>query len=251
MVADSDSNFRATCNVLFGRDIGNLAAFSQYLKSDVDAPMQAKSAISGKIVYLSQPHYCKGAVFADVSELPQAGAALSINDIKDVDSALGALSEKFCYCGNKNLGTSQGVFESDMCNDSMDILSSLNVMSSKHVAYCNGIRASECAYGCMLGGEVGFSIKSQIFFYSKRCFDSCLCFHCTDIYCSFNCSDCTEALFSFNQKSKRHIIGNVELPKDKYVSIKAKLVGEIADILSAKKSFPQIFELAKGGGNIG
>lgn len=245
---ETGAHFKATCKVLFGREIGELGDFASYLQENVEPPMAAKSALSGRQVYLSQPFYCKGARFADVAELPPMGNALSINDVKDIDSVLGAMAEKFGYCGNKNLGISKDVVQSDMCNDSLDIMSSQNVMASKHAAYCNGIRASECAWGCMLGGEVGFAIHSQIFFYSKRCFESCLCFHCTDIFCSFNCSDCTETMFSFNQKAKRHMIGNVELPKDKYVGLKSKLVGEIAGQLEGKKRFPGIFELAKGGG---
>jgi len=248
MENETGKNFKATCRVLFGREIGELEDLAPYLREHVEPPMAAKSAISGRQVYLSQPFYCKEARFADIAELPSTGNALSINDIKDIDSALEAMAEKFSYCGNKNLGISKDVVQSDMCNDSLDIISSQNVMSSKHAAYCNGIRASECAYGCMLGGEVGFAMHSQIFFYSKRCFESSLCFHSTDIFCSFNCSDCIETMFSFNQKAKRHMIGNVELPKGDYMALKAKLVGEIALHLEKKKRFPGIFELADGGG---
>lgn len=245
-MAHIDSSFKSTCRILFGSEIGELAQFSGYLSDMVDPPMQAKSALSGKPVYLSRPYYCKGAKFLDVSELEGKQPALSINDIKDVDSALLALSEKFAYCGSKNMGTSVDVEKSDMCNDCLDVLSSQNVMSSKHVAYSNGIRESECVFGCQLGGEVGFSMHSQIFFYSKRCFDAYMCFHSTDAYCSFNCRNCAGALFSFNQSSKRCMIGNLELPKDKYMELKEKLAGEIGDELRAKKRFPTVFELAEG-----
>ncbi|MCX8198280.1 MAG: hypothetical protein N3F07_03785 [Candidatus Micrarchaeota archaeon] len=242
-----DKQFASTCRTLFGREIGGLSAYKDYLVGMVDAPMTAKSDVSGKQVFLSRHYYCKKARFIDIAEIPRAQAALSINEIKDMDLALNAISEKFAYCGSKNLGTSIDVVESDMCNDSIGVLSSMNVINSKYVAYSNGIRQSEAVFGCQLGGEVGFSIHSQIFFYSKRCFDAYLCFHSTDLYCCFNCRNCAEALFSFNQNSKRCMIGNLELPKEKYLALKRKLVGEIAEELEKKRKFPTIFELARRG----
>ena len=244
-----DDAFKSTCRVLFGQELGSLAEFVPYLSMMVDRPAVAKSFLSGKSVFLSRPHYCKAAKFIDVSEIQKAQQALSINDLKDIDSALGALSEKFAYCGNKNLGNSMDVVESDMCNDCMGIHSSQNVMTSKNVAYSNGVRESECVFGCQLGGEVGFSIHSQVFFYSKRCFDAYMCFHSTDLYCCFNCRNCADAMFSFNQNSRRHCLGNLEFPKEKYAELKKKLCSEIAQELTSKAVFPSIFELSGGNGD--
>jgi len=243
-----DDSFKSTCRVLFGTEVGTLEGLRPYLLDMVDSPAQAKSALSGKTVYLSRPYFSKSARFIDVAEAaaPAAAGALSINDIKDVDSALGALSEKMAYCGNKNLGRSMDVEASDMCQDSMYVLSSQNVIESKYVAYCNGIRESENTYGCQLGGEVGSSIHSQVFFYSRRCFDSYLCVKSSDLYSCFNCKNSFDAMFCFNQNSARCAIGNLQLPKEKYVELKKKLLAEIAAELSAKKRFPSVFEVAGG-----
>ncbi|MCX6769944.1 MAG: hypothetical protein NT051_04675, partial [Candidatus Micrarchaeota archaeon] len=194
------------------------------------------------------PYFSKSARFIDGSEAlaGAASGALSINDIKDIDSALSALSEKMAYCGNKNLGRSMEVAESDMCQDSMYVLSSQNVIESKYVAYCNGIRESENTYGCQLGGEVGNSIHSQVFFYSKRCFDSYLCVKSSDLYSCFNCKNSFDAMFCFNQNSARCAIGNLALPKEKYLELKKKLLAEIAQEMHEKKEFPSIFEAAGG-----
>jgi len=243
---DIEKAFSSTCQVLFGQPIGELSDFAQYLKEMVDQPRQAASHLSGKKVYLSRP-YGTSARFIEVNEASDRQSALSINEVKDIDSVLSALPQELAYCGNKNLGTSIDVFESDMCSDSLDILSSQNVISSKHVAYSNGVRKSEGIFGCQLGGEVGFSIHSQVFFYSKRCFDAYLCFHSSDLYCCFNCRNCTEAMFSFNQSSKRHMIGNLELEKGKYLQLKRKLTSEIAEVLKDKKSFPSVFDLLEKG----
>lgn len=243
-----NDSFKSACRVLFGSEIGELSDFKPYFLSMVDQPTLAKSALTGAQVYLSRPHYTKEARFLDVSEAasPAAAGALSINDIKDIDSALSALSEKMAYCGNKNLGRNADVAESDMCNDSISVLSSQNVIESKYVAYCNGIRKSEHTYGCQLGGEVGFAIHSQVFFYSSRCFDSYLCVKSSDLYSCFNCKNSHDAIFCFNQESASHAIGNLKLPKEKYLELKKKLLSEIAGELCEKKHFPSIFEAAGG-----
>ena len=240
-------SFKSTCRALFGQEIGELDIFKPYLLDMVDSPMLAASTISGKTIHLSRPYYGASARFIDISEAGNAAGALTINDLKDIDSALAALREKMAYCGNKNLGRNAEVNASDMCNDSISVLSSQNVMDSKYVAYCNGIRKSENTYGCQLGGEVGSSIHSQVFFYSRRCFDSYLCVKSSDLYSCFNCKNCFEAMFCFNQSSARFAIGNLQLPKEKYTELKKKLLSEIAHELSAKKKFPSIFEAAGGG----
>ena len=241
---DLNENFKATCRTLFLDEIGELASFKPYLLGMVDPPMEAKSSLSGKAVHLSRQCYAKGARFIDISEV--GAGAIGINDIKDIDSLRASLGEKFAYCGNKNLGNSLDVFESDMCQDSMHVLSSQNVIESKYVAYSNGVRQSEAVFGCMLGGEVGFAIHSQVFFYSKRCFDSYLCVNSTDLYSCFNCKNCADCMFCFNQAVARNAIGNIQLPKEKYLEMKKKLVAEIAAELKAKKRFKPVI----GGGDI-
>ena len=222
-----DDSFKSTCRVLFGQEVGGLEEFKPYLLEMVDQPTLVKSAISGKTVHLSRPYYSKSARFIDVEEAaaPAGAGALSINDIKDVDSALGALSEKMAYCGNKNLGRNAEVSASDMCNDSIWVQSSQNVMESKYVAYCNGIRKSEYTYGCQLGGEVGNSIHSQVFFYSKRCFDAYLCVKSSDLYSCFNCKNCSDAMFSFNQNSVRCAIGESAASKGKVPGAQEEAAG--------------------------
>jgi hypothetical protein len=50
-------------------------------------------------------------------------------------------------------------------------------------------------------------------------------------------------MFSFNLENKRYHIGNIELPKEKYFSIKTKLLEEIRDELMKNKSLPSLMEI--------
>lgn len=244
-----EKSFASASKILFGKEIGTLPEFKPYLFELIEKPFKAKSFLSGKDAYLSRQYYSASAKFADMAELSGRKMELEMDEMKDIDSLRNALSEKFCYCGNKNLGISMGIGESDACNDSTDVLHSQNVISSKSVAYSNGVRQSEAAFGCQLGGEVAFSMRSQIFFYSKRCFETYVSERCADSYFSFDLRNCSECMFSFNQAGKRHMVGNLELPKEKYMALKKKLVSEIAEGLAKNKKFPSLFELCGGAKN--
>lgn len=237
------SSFPSTCQVLFGQPLGELGKFRDYLLEMIDSPLEVRSSKSGKPTYLSRSHYDRSARFLDMAEAQSSPGMLNINQIRDIDSLLSATSEQFAYCGNKNLGVSMNIEESDSCNDSLDVLFSQNVFASKHVAYSNGIRKSDSAFGCQLGGEVEFCMRCQVTFFSKRCFEAYLSEKCTDCYFCFNCRNCTDCMFCFNQNSKRNCIGNVELPKGKYLALKRKLLAEIAERLKKNGKCESLFEI--------
>ena len=50
-------------------------------------------------------------------------------------------------------------------------------------------------------------------------------------------------MFSFNQRSKRYCIGNMELPKDKYFALREKLITESREYIERNKSFYSIFDV--------
>jgi hypothetical protein len=66
----------------------------------------------------------------------------------------------------------------------------------------------------------------------------------SDIYFSHGLSGCLDCMFSFNLKNKRHCIGNLPLPKEKYLSIKAKLLEDMGGELERKKRLPSLEQLA-------
>jgi hypothetical protein len=71
----------------------------------------------------------------------------------------------------------------------------------------------------------------------------------SDSYYSASLEDCTNCLFTFNQRNKHYLIGNVPLAKDKYATLKAKLIGEIRDELKRKKSIPSVIQIISGKGD--
>jgi hypothetical protein len=69
----------------------------------------------------------------------------------------------------------------------------------------------------------------------NRCFELESSRKCSDAYFCHNSEGLTEALFCFNIKSKRHAIGNAELPPDQYKKIKDTLVQQMAEEIVKNK----------------
>ena len=68
----------------------------------------------------------------------------------------------------------------------------------------------------------------------------------SDCYYSANCENCSDCMFSFNLRNKRHTVGNVQLPREKYLGLKKKLVGEILGELLPRKRVISIAEILGG-----
>jgi len=243
-----NSDFKKTCKILFGQEIGELPEFAPYLKEGMFPYTIARSLASGKEVMLSGPYYPKDAMFISQEEVAlQKFAPLSINDIKDIDSLFAAASERAAYCGNKVFGTCLDVSEVDNCSDCMGVHHSHDIYSVKNAAYCSNGRLSDSLYGVS-----GFCRSHQCIrgawcagpgLGASRCFETYGSVGISGAYYAFNCSGCSDVMFSFNLRGRNHCIGNLELTKERYSSLKEKLVAEIAQKLRRDKKIFSIVDL--------
>ncbi len=240
-----NNSFKSTCRSIFGTEIGELEDLKGYLLEKIPEPLIAKSTITQKDVFLSRECYSKNSNFIELENLKNIPEKLEINEIKDLDSIMSAIKEKFHYCGNKNIGNSANTINSDSCQDGINILNSHQILEGKYIAYSHGIRKGEYVFGSVWSGEVGFIIKSQGVFFSKSCYESYLSTKSRNLYFSFNCLNCAEMIFCFNQISKLYCIGNIEFEKDQYFSLKDKLILEIAQEIKKNKTFPSLFEFCR------
>ena len=243
-----NKRWKATCRVLLGCEVGELSAFEPYLTRYVERIFEKKSFLSGKPAYVSLPNFCAGARFISNDEEGKynenpPGAALSINKIKDVDSIVEALGGRLAYAGNIVTGDSKAVEQSNSIVDSTFIYRSSDYYGSSYIAYSSNGRQDECVFGCNFTGESKFIISSHDPYKLTRCFETLRCFTSADCYYSANLEDCTDCMFSFNQRSKRNLIGNLQLAKDEYLQLKDKLVSEMAQSMRAKKSVPSIVDI--------
>jgi hypothetical protein len=247
-----DAAWRTTCKILFGQEVGGLREFEPYLKEAMLPFVIAKSSVSGKDVFMSSPLYPKGARFIASDELDAlkakaANKPISINDIKDIDSLFRAASENMVYCGSKAFGRNANVSLVDNAIDCIDVYYSHNVRNVKKGAYISCVRESEYVFGIPAFPKIHYSIRCLEGINANRMFETYYSNYCSDIYYSFNCYNCSDVIFGFNLRGKRHVIGNMELPKERYAELKKKLVGEISDGLKKNKRAFSISDLARMG----
>lgn len=248
---DVNKAWKDTCRVLLGDEIGGLEDYRTYLSRYLEPVQKKKSCLSGKDVSVSSPHFCGTAKFIGNDEIREynsvlARAPLDINDVKDVDSILEALKGNLYYSGNSITGNSGGVSDSDSCVNAYFVHSSSEISDSKYVAYSKAVRYAEYVFGSSIGGEGKFLIKSFELYNLARCMETLRVSDCSDCYYAASVEGCTNCMFSFNQRNKHYLIGNLALSRDKYARLKEKLVLDIRQSLESKKSVPSIVDILCG-----
>ncbi|MFA5106408.1 MAG: hypothetical protein WC506_05630 [Candidatus Micrarchaeia archaeon] len=240
-----EKKWPALARILFGVEIGDFSKFEPYLSEYLDPVVHKKSSISGKDATFASATYCTGARLARFDEMDYSKKypALGINDMKDIDSLIDAVQERAIYAGSIILGDSKFIEKSSIVNNSHYAYNSAEVESSKYVAYSTCIRDSEMVYGCNTGGNVSYLLRSNGFIRITRCFETWVAANSSDCYYSHHLDGCQDCIFCFNLKGKRHAIGNLELPKDKYLSMKKKLLLEMASGLEKNKKAPSLVDL--------
>ena len=236
----------SACRVLFGRELeGELSDYEAYLARLVAPTARRKSHISGKEVTLASDSYPKNARFVSAEEAVQNRKyGLSINDIKDIDSLLAALSEKCEYSGNRRLGNTAFAESSDIVADAQYIYSSSKIERCSNVAKSNMIRdGSKYAFGCQWFAKSEFMIQVHGAHTVKRAFESYYVTTGSDTYFCYSCVGCHDLLFSFGQRNASYRIGNLQMQKGEYAKLKKKLLDEVADELEGKKTFPSLLSI--------
>lgn len=243
--AELNKRWKSTCRIVFGGEVGELEEYEDWLLEYVSPPKTEKSYISGKGVSFAVREYAKGSRFIGFDEIDfgRKFQPLSINEVKDIDSILGAMKERAAYTGNIILGTSKFVEGSSNVLDSHFILNSSIVTDSKYVAYCDMLRKCEHMFGVLGDADSLFTIKSVDGHRGNRMFECYTTLISTDGYYSMRCQDCRELMFSFGARSKSYIVGNLALPKEKYLALKAKLLGEMREKLKKEKRLFSLLEI--------
>jgi hypothetical protein len=239
-----NKSWKSTCKILLGEEMGELKEYDEWLRKSILNCGKRKSHVSGRDLMFATDDYCKSANFISLDEVKERSMdPLTINEIKDIDSIVDAISEKWEYTGNKVIGNSTNVEMSDAVIDSQFVYGSTDIKKSSHILYSYDVVNSRAFFGSESVWDGEFLIKPARAMNLKRCFDVYFVMDSSDLYCCSNAFGCHDMMFSLNQRNKKFLIGNVPLSKEKYISLKAKLVGEIRAELRKSKQFPFVFEM--------
>jgi hypothetical protein len=240
-----DRRWKAACRMLLNAEVGDLKEFEGWLSS-MGKKITYHESESGEIVAFALPLYPKAAKIIPYAktDFNKGFEPLSINEVKDIDSIVEAVSERVGYAGNVVLGVSQHVSGSTDVADSFYVKDSAQIWNSKYVSCGAVLEHGDTLFGCTHNGNMKFCIGAHNADYLVRCFMSESCYESSDCYYSFGLSGAKSCMFCFNLHGATHRIGNLALPPEKYAEIKAKLVSEIAGELKRKGKLPSVFELA-------
>ena len=249
--AELGRKWKATCRALLGQEVGPLSDFEGYLSIGIEKMKKARSAISGKDVFAPTFNFPQCPRYISSNEIPafekrMSATPLGINEIKDLDSLLAAVSERAHYCGNIQLGNSGGICRSNRCTNVWFASDCADLYDSKYAAHCTDLRYVESMFGCSVGSESSFCIHALEIYKLQRCMETLRVYSSSDCYYSASCEDCIDCMFCFSVKNRRNSIGNIELPREKYALLKKKLLGEIADAMQRRKAAPTVIGIING-----
>ncbi len=237
--------WKNTTRVILGGELGELKDYEEWLSEYAETSRVENSALDGGDVHLGIKEYSRGAKFIsfDQVDLRKKFEPLSINEVKDIDSIVEALEERFYYTGSVVLGNSKFVEASSNVVDSSYVYGSVVVSDSKYAAYSDTLKLQEYTFGVYGDAESGYIIKCIEGYRNRRNFEC----HCTylssDCYYSANLQNCSESMFSFGAQSKTHMVGNLELPRERYREVKSKILAEIVEILKKEKRIFSLYDI--------
>ncbi|PIT84958.1 hypothetical protein COU37_00340 [Candidatus Micrarchaeota archaeon CG10_big_fil_rev_8_21_14_0_10_45_29] len=245
-IADEiNKSWHETFRILFGTDCKhNLEELSEWLFRDHYPPMYVKSSISGKPVTLCSTRYSKTSKFISQEEISYSRKhRLDINKIKDIDSILEAIEDRAYYAGNKIFGSTTNSESCDNITDCHYAYHSSVCSQSKQLGYSSYARDnSEYSFGSEIHSKGKYLIRVLGAAGLARCFESYIITNSSDLFYTFDCSGCDNAMFSFGLRSKRYCIGNLPLEKSKYLPLKKKLTQEAAEYINKHKTFPSVYD---------
>ncbi|MCX6770553.1 MAG: hypothetical protein NTX79_00705 [Candidatus Micrarchaeota archaeon] len=245
LLEELDKRWRQTCSVVLKGEVGPLPDFEQWLSERADPIYHAQSSLSGKEVSFSSSSYCEGSKRVALGEVSfeKKQAALPVDDLKDIDSLISSLQERFSYAGDIVLGNCSSVERSTNVSDSHFIYGSSRIGDSKYIAYSSMARLCDHVFGTAAPGESSFLIRCNDTYRLSRALELWMTSNSNDCYYVFALNNCTDCMFSFNLRGKHHCIGNAELPRDKYLSLKESLLEQMRGELVQKKRLPSLMDI--------
>ncbi len=244
--------WKTTCKIVLHGEVGKLKDFEPWLMKGIELMNTPETPlwknvkdVKGENVAVFGNLTTKAVKFVRWSNFSNVKTEpLTIDEIKDVDSILEAWRERWYYLAEVVLGESSYVNNSDGVFNSHYVSHSYGVNDSKFVAYGLWVRnGGTYVFGSGGGPAFKFTIRSFYGGNLTRTLETYYAADVADIYYSFGVYSSADIMFSFEVTGKRHVIGNLGLPKEKYNSIKKVLLEQIRDELTHKKALPSLFDL--------
>lgn len=251
--APIEKAFQSATGVILGKPLAGIEKYGKWLSEHIRETREGVSALSGEeIVVADHAQYFRYPKkrLAGEEESNFLGAELALTEKELEGASFGNIGEKIGKIAFFRPGYEEGKLsnniESIMNVDVTNAYRSVLNLQSKNVAYNYYVLECESMFGCNSIRKSAFLIHCYNSARMNRCFEVDSSRDCADAYFCQNIENVQGAMFSFNQKNKRNIIGNAVYSKEEYAKIKSALVAQVASELERTHSLRHsIFSIGK------
>ncbi|MDD5172392.1 MAG: hypothetical protein PHF60_05145 [Candidatus ainarchaeum sp.] len=249
-----DAVFGETTKLLLGVELAKIDDYTEWLGRRVPLPSQAKSALSGKEVWIPPSFIYLRTSFNKskiISMEEMERVTTSPFTAKDVTAAsFSQLSSRLIkpvafYVGNFRYQTFENVEKVSGGGGGRNLYFSEDVYHDvKNLAYCNYTLFSQNVFGSHNVTYSQFCIHAYNSTSVSRCFEVDGCSSSRDLLFCHNCENVSDSMFCFNAKNLKNAIGNIPVPQAKYREIKALVLADIRNqLLQTRKLEYDIFDI--------
>ncbi len=232
--------FKKTTTILLGEPF-ELSELEDYLRQKrVGEPLRTttpsgRTAVFYKVLYHNLwKSNIKKRIIVQAEVEYAAKVHLELNDILSLGTIMERIGSIAYICQSLRY-KSYNVCDVPAAHISRDVAYYMHAMDNKVAAYNYiGSPSSSYIFGSFFTTNSSFIINSDVNENLQRTVGADRCSNSSDIYFSHDIDGSTEVMFSQHLKGARYTIGNLALEKEKYLSIKAKLLSQIVDELKSK-----------------
>ena len=232
---DINEAFEKTTKFIFGKELeGDLDDYNEWLSKRIPKPIEKKSILSNKKVFVIEDVY--PIVSNDEIVIGASVVDGNFDNTESLNDIINKIKPIINYTGNRNIYNSSNIYKSDLCLSSRNVYNSILIQNSEYISNCFDVNLSHMVFGSKLGRYISSSINIYSGVKVTNCLDVNFCSDTSN--CLFCCkgSNLDNCMFCFNTNAKKYSVGNLDVGRKKFFELKKIVVGGLIQELEKSKS---------------
>ncbi|MFA6530144.1 MAG: hypothetical protein WCT31_00295 [Candidatus Micrarchaeia archaeon] len=243
MIDEINSAFGIATKIIFGKQLSEYDKFDQWIGTRTPKIETVKSSIGNGFVHL--PDYAffgkipkgKAVSFDLLSEVENEKIELRDEDFGDGTNGKRALDairtglKKMHFIPDYIEGRNINVTKSILYMNCINVHRSVDVFTSRNCSHVFSAIDSESLFGAYRIMSSKFSIHIYNSGNLSGCFEMDLARNCSNSMFCHNVENVHNSMFCFNVKNRNWAIGNVEVGRERFMEIKARVVSKMIEEL--------------------
>ncbi len=230
--------FGVTTRILLGKEPGPIGKLGGWLgrhTATVEArktPFKRETYVPfSSFPFMKEIHESRFVTNEEALELGKLSIKLENEDVLDANSIFPKVGEIAYYSPEIVVGNCRNIIECPLAENSMNIYKVVDANFAKNSALSGQVFSSEYVFGSYWVVDSKFCINCYHSANLSNCFEMDGCSDSRNSMFCHNSENLDHCMFCFNTKSKRYAVGNVEVGREEYMTIKAKIMGGIVLLL--------------------